>query len=261
MAFSAILRRSVARLAPAGYQVVRSQKQRQSAVFTALYHQASSPVMRPAFGSFLPIRQFSSTAAVKRTNSDDTLLRVIEAEIQCAIEAEDQDKAEEVPHNFPFEIEDNPGEQTVSLSRKYQGETINVVVHMPDIVSGEGAEDDGDDDKDDEAEDGNQSSIPLIVRISKKDGPSLEFGCTAFPDEIAIDTLAVKDPNTSEEQIAYEGPDFMDLDENLQKAFHKYLEIRGIKPSTTNFLHEYMISKDSREYLMWLKNLKSFIEA
>lgn len=50
-----------------------------------------------------------------------------------------------------------------------------------------------------------------------------------------------------------------DLDENLQKAFHKYLEIRGISPSTTNFLHEYMINKDSREYLIWMKDLKKFI--
>lgn len=52
-----------------------------------------------------------------------------------------------------------------------------------------------------------------------------------------------------------------DLDENLQKAFHKFLEIRGIEPSTTNFLHEYMINKDSREYLNWLEKLKKFIEA
>ncbi|XP_048431996.1 uncharacterized protein LOC125473356 [Pyrus x bretschneideri] len=32
-------------------------------------------------------------------------------------------------------------------------------------------------------------------------------------------------PEDSEDQIAYEGPDFHDLDENLQKAFHKYLEV------------------------------------
>lgn len=51
-----------------------------------------------------------------------------------------------------------------------------------------------------------------------------------------------------------------DLDENLQKAFLKYLEVRGINPSTTNFLHEYMIKKDNKEYLEWLKNLKNFIE-
>jgi complement component 1 Q subcomponent-binding protein len=52
-----------------------------------------------------------------------------------------------------------------------------------------------------------------------------------------------------------------DLDENLQKAFHKYLEIRGIKPSAINFLHEYMINKNSREELNWLKKLKNFVEA
>eukprot|EP00262_Sarcandra_glabra_P018193 TRINITY_DN6462_c0_g1_i2.p1 TRINITY_DN6462_c0_g1~~TRINITY_DN6462_c0_g1_i2.p1 ORF type:complete len:138 (+),score=28.35 TRINITY_DN6462_c0_g1_i2:151-564(+) len=109
-------------------------------------------------------------------------------------------------------------------------------------------------------ENGNQSSIPLIITVSKETGPSLEFGCTTYPDEVLIDCMSVKEREASEDQIAYEGSDFSDLDENLQKGFHKYLEIRGIKASTTNFLHEYMINKDSREYLMWLKNLKKFIE-
>lgn len=61
--------------------------------------------------------------------------------------------------------------------------------------------------------------------------------------------------------LIYFSPLFLsDLDENLQKAFHKYLEVRGIKPSITNFLHEYMIAKDSKEYMNWLKNLKNFVE-
>lgn len=53
---------------------------------------------------------------------------------------------------------------------------------------------------------------------------------------------------------------FSDLDENLQKGFYKYLDVRGIKPSTTNYLREYMADKDNREYLLWLKNLKKFVE-
>lgn len=129
---------------------------------------------------------------------------------------------------------------------------------MPDLVTGE---DDGDDNQDDDDEKASQSSIPLVVSVAKGNGQFVEFCCTAYPDEIVIDSLAVKNAENAEDQIAYEGPDFQDLDENLQKAFHKYLEIRGIKPSTTNFLHEYMINKDSREYLMWLKNLKKFVEA
>lgn len=51
-----------------------------------------------------------------------------------------------------------------------------------------------------------------------------------------------------------------DLDENLQKGFYKYLEVRGIKPSATNYLREYMANKDNREYLLWLKYLKKFVE-
>ena len=51
-----------------------------------------------------------------------------------------------------------------------------------------------------------------------------------------------------------------DLDEDLQKAFNRYLKMRGIKPITINFLHEYMINKNSKEELIWMKKLKKFIE-
>ncbi|KAL4568000.1 hypothetical protein LXL04_023599 [Taraxacum kok-saghyz] len=115
----------------------------------------------------------------------------------------------------------------------------------------------GHDDADDnDNEKDNQSSIPMVVKVSKTGGPCLEFGVTAYADEIVIDSLSVKDPDMAEDQLPYEGPRFDELDENLQKAFHKYLEIRGIKPSVTNFLHEYMVNKEHREYTNWLKNLK-----
>lgn len=46
----------------------------------------------------------------------------------------------------------------------------------------------------------------------------------------------------------------------MQAALRRYLEARGIKRSMYDFLHEYMINKDEREYLTWLKNMKEFIE-
>lgn len=54
-------------------------------------------------------------------------------------------------------------------------------------------------------------------------------------------------------------PCVRDLDEDLQKAFYKYLEVRGIKSSLTNSLQQYMVGKDNREYLRWLKNMKEFV--
>ncbi|XP_010534674.1 PREDICTED: uncharacterized protein At2g39795, mitochondrial-like [Tarenaya hassleriana] len=171
-------------------------------------------------------------------------------------------KVEDTPEGFPFEMEDNPGHQTVTLTREYNGEQIEVVVNTPCPFTGKNGEDDMEDDDDETpSQRWSESSILLVVTVTKKSGLSLEFSCTALPDEIAIDALSVTHPeNSSEEPMAYDGPDFQDLDENLRKSFHKFLEIRGIKASTTNFLHEYMMRKDSREYLLWLKNLKKFIE-
>ncbi|XP_072977716.1 uncharacterized protein At2g39795, mitochondrial-like [Typha angustifolia] len=207
-----------------------------------------------------------STAVAKKPSSGSTLLRVIDSEIKCAEECDDHDRVEEIPKGFPFEIKDDKGMNIITLRRSYQREEIEVVVSMPSLVTGEEPDNDreADDDEDGDDKDNekpSQSSIPLTVNVSKGEGPSLEFNCTAYPDEIVIDSMSVRENNPSEEEmIAYEGPDFNDLDENLQKAFHKYLEIRGISPMTTNFLHEYMINKDSREYLHWLKNLKQFFE-
>ncbi|KAG4953358.1 hypothetical protein AAZX31_14G063600 [Glycine max] len=253
MAFNSILRKSgsfARALAVAGQLTKNSNLGHRSLHFTAInQHQHKD--------SFVPRFHFSSVASKKKPTSDENLLRVIESEIECAQETDDHNAAEEVPGNFPFKIIDSPGQQTIMLERTYQDEEIKVEVHMPDLVTGE----ENDDDNDNQSERTAQSSIPLSISVHKKDGPYLEFNCVGYPDEIVIDGLSVKNPDLTEDQVAYEGPDFQTLDENLQKSFHKYLEIRGIKPSTTNFLHEYMINKDSKEYLVWLNKLKSFVQA
>ncbi|XP_009351367.2 uncharacterized protein At2g39795, mitochondrial [Pyrus x bretschneideri] len=253
MAFTSILRRSASSLAPLASRLARGQRSYHGAVATTVNHlNFSRKHTQPT--PFVPTPRYYSSHS-----SDQSLIRVIESEIKCAEETEDLDKVEEIPSSFPFKIEDTPGIQTVTLKRTYQGEDIQVEVHMPDLVTGE--DDNDDNQNDDNDEHANQSSIPLVVTVSKGNGPVLEFSITAYPDEFQIDSLAVKNPEDSEDQIAYEGPDFHDLDENLQKAFHKYLEVRGIKPSTTNFLHEYMLNKDSKEYANWLQQLKRFVEA
>ncbi|GMY08434.1 Mitochondrial glycoprotein [Fagus crenata] len=237
MALTSILRKSASSLAPLAGRLVRCQRNCHSALFTAITHTNVSNTL----SSLVPNLHYSS--ASKRPSSDQTLLRVIESEIQCLQETDDHDRVEKFPSDFPFEIEDNPGLQTLTLKRTYQGEEIEVEVHMPDH------------------EKASQSCLPLVVSVSMKGAPSLEFSCISYPDQIEIESLAVKHPESSEDEIAYKGPNFLDLDEDLQKAFNRYLKMRGIKPSTINFLHEYMINKNSKEELIWMKKLKKFIEA
>lgn len=257
MAFSSIIRRTASFVAPLAIRVLETRRYYHPALFSAV----NGNICRSG-------AHFSSVAL--KAKSDETVLRVIESEIKCAEESDDPDRVEEIPGGFPFSIQDNPGTQNITLTREYNGQAIKVKVYMSNLVTGD--DDNDDDDHDSHEEKGAQPSIPLVINVVSKGNvkASLEFSCTAYPDEVSIDGLAVREQEEqsddkgsdipSEVKVAYEGPDFSDLDENLQKAFHKYLEIRGIKPSTTNFLHEYMINKDSREYLLWLRNLKNFIE-
>lgn len=45
----------------------------------------------------------------------------------------------------------------------------------------------------------------------------------------------------------------------MQKALHRYLEVRGFKHSLHDWLYEYMMRKDEKEYVVWLKSMKEFI--
>lgn len=146
-----------------------------------------------------PIR--SNSSDISNQGSTFKLLTFCIMKHTCVLQGEG------VPDGFPFELNDNPGQQTVSLSREYQGEAILVEVEPSSLVTGQ--EDDEDDDKDDnDTENDNQSSIPMVVKVSKTGGPCLEFGVTAYADEIVIDSLSVKDPDMTDDQLPYEGPRF-----------------------------------------------------
>ncbi|KFK35119.1 hypothetical protein AALP_AA5G238500 [Arabis alpina] len=258
MVFALCIRRSASSLASVCGRVARAQAL--SVVVNRSSLVSKPSLLRPFFVSRVSLY----STATERLKSDQTLLQVIDSEINDSFEADDPDLVEEIvdSSNFPFKIEDKPGHRSVTLTREYNGEQIKVEVSMPGLAMEEN-EDDIDDNEDGDVrnEKSNETSIPLVVTVTKKSGLSLEFSCTAYPDEIVIDGLSVKHPErSSEEQLTYDGPDFEELDENMRKSFHKFLETRGIKASATDFLYEYMMKKDSREYLLWLKNLKNFIQ-
>jgi complement component 1 Q subcomponent-binding protein, mitochondrial len=142
---------------------------------------------------------------------------VIESEIKCAEDCDDHDRVEQVPDGFPFEIEDEQGMNIVRLRRRYQGrEHIEVTVSMPSLVTGEEPAPEEEDVEGEEEDSQTQSHIPLTVRVSKDEGgPTLEFTCTAYPDEVVIDSMSVIERGEVESAegegdklLAYEGPDF-----------------------------------------------------
>ncbi|KAI3857489.1 hypothetical protein MKW92_035832 [Papaver armeniacum] len=222
-----------------------------------------------------------TSAKKKRSSSDNTLLRVIESEIDDAEEEAGDIEVAETPSEFPFKIVDNNGKETITLTRKYQDEEIKVTVKKLEHISSDYEDEDEDEDEEDQEEEeedqddqeadqddeeeeemdeeSNSQYVELVVSVSKENQPTLEFDVTAEADGITINRLAVMDSDASDEDAAYQGPEFSDLNEDLQKALETYLEVRGIQPSIANFLHDYMVCKEQNECTLWLKKLRNFI--
>ncbi|KAI3915094.1 hypothetical protein MKW98_011993 [Papaver atlanticum] len=184
---------------------------------------------------------FSSSPGKKGPSGSDQMI--------CAGEEVLLKKVLETPSEFPFKIEDKPWEQTITLTRDFGGDDIKVIVHMPADHSStieETGDESGDQnhDQDKDSASGPQSSIRLVVTQTNFLGVTLEYGVIAYPDNFSIDSFCVKYAKTPEKNIYYKGPDYAKLDKNLRKEFHRRLKIRGIIPSTTNFLHEYMANRD-----------------
>uniref|UniRef100_A0A0D3EJH2 Uncharacterized protein n=1 Tax=Oryza barthii TaxID=65489 RepID=A0A0D3EJH2_9ORYZ len=150
---------------------------------------------------------------------------------------------------------------------------IEVIVSMPNLEGGpefddeedegegKNASKDDEDEDEDEDESAGDSSVSLKVTVSKGSGPKLEFTCTAFREEITIDDMLIVENAAAEgdEKFPYEGPEFTELPVNVQKGLFKYLEQRGITLPTTNYMHDYMVTKQTKEYVGWMTKLKDFV--
>ncbi|KAJ6824513.1 uncharacterized protein M6B38_379570 [Iris pallida] len=210
--------------------------------------------------SLLSLRFIGTSLKKVAIPVDETLKKVLDTEIKCQEQEGVQDQVTEMPEGFPFEIVDTPGDQTIILKRDFAGENIQITVLMNDDDE---MEEDGDGSEDNDNNDTSiQPTLSLVVNIDKGVGHTVEFCCNLNSDELSIESMATKKNGENDnEEAAYNGPEFADLDESLQKALHKYLKERGIEGSLFDLLHEYMMNKDEREYLMWLKNMKGFIES
>lgn len=112
-----------------------------------------------------------------------------------------------MPNDCPFEIIDNPGDQSIVLKREFEGEKIQVSVFMnfDEDADEEEAEDDADEEQN---ANGLQPHISLVVTIDKGTGQTLEFCCNLDAEDLEIESMAMKRSEDSEAEGAYEGPDF-----------------------------------------------------
>jgi len=110
----------------------------------------------------------------------------------------------ELPDDFPFEVIDNPGDQSITLKRELAGETIKAAVYTnfdteEDLDEDDGSDNDGESFK---------PAIQMVVTIQKPEGPILEFDCNFNDDELAIESMRVLNRDDPDAENMYEGPPF-----------------------------------------------------
>jgi complement component 1 Q subcomponent-binding protein len=82
-------------------------------------------------------------------------------------------------------------------------------------------------------------------------------------DNVAFESAPVEKETAQSEyesRSRYSGPPWQQLDEDLQLLMERYLEERGINTALAVFIPDYAELKEQKEYISWLKNLKSFVD-
>ncbi|XP_022724110.1 uncharacterized protein At2g39795, mitochondrial-like isoform X2 [Durio zibethinus] len=214
----------------------------------------------PSLKALLPLHQHPKPTSLftSRNYISDMRKSAFQANILRLLRKEIQYEHERCPPKQPvtrfnsFTIDDRAGEQWIRLRRKFgEKEDITIEATLFDgslPVSNPGKV--GDD---------VQLHITFIVNISKGDDSNvLEIMCSAWPDALEIQKLFVRGNNRTPDQ-PYFGPQFKELDDELQDSLYEFLEERSVNDELAVFLHEYMKIKDKTEFIKWLETVKSYI--
>lgn len=89
-------------------------------------------------------------------------------------------------------------------------------------------------------------------------GRSISFDCEGFNETITINQVHVYDDNQDPE-MAYHGPVFSELADDLQDGFYNYLDERLVGPEFGTWITKFAYYKEMECYGEWLDKLRSVL--
>ncbi|KAF8474396.1 regulatory protein suaprga1 [Russula ochroleuca] len=225
------------------------------------------PATRAAFS--VSARSFGEGTA------DGALSAKIAEELAYEKDAEIKDEPDflkEFKNTGIWTIEDTPGNDEVTLQRKFGNEQIRLIFSIADLQSEEEnfeAPEEGN-----ASEEASEPSYPLrcSLTITKPSVPgSLSVDAVCQEGVFVIENLSYYNDAKLATDLTpeadwkrrglYIGPQFETLDLNFQEEFEKFLQERGINESLAFFVPEYAQLKEQKEYVDWLGKVQKFIDA
>lgn len=213
----------------------------------------------PSSASLLGARTFSSEA-------QGTLLKILSRE-----EAEERDSGNlEMPPelaNLKATLEQNWKivEDGATTNLFMKDKKVQVSFHCQDTVEADEQyhEEDGDELEEEEA-----ASVRFCVTVSKA-GKTLVINCVSEYGEAKIEEV-ITTATTADaihgnqgdltEKAQFQGPDFLELAEDLQGAFLDYLEFEcGVNSDLASFVAMYTDYREQMQYVQFLKDAQAII--
>lgn len=221
-------------------------------------------------------RAFSVSArAFGEGSSDVALASKLAEELQYETEAADKvepDFLTSFKSQGVWDVKDASGVDEVTLERKFGNETIRLMFSIADIQTQEPEFEEENEATSEEDEATPSYPLRCSFSITKSDAPgALTVDAMCQDGAFIVDNISFySDAKVGTELTAeadwkrrglYIGPQFDTLDVAVQEEFEKFLQERGINESLAFFVPSYAEYKEQKEYVSWLKNVKSFVEA
>lgn len=212
----------------------------------------------------------------KKNKKDNSLAAVVDRELKY----EEQDKQsstnlEEIAASLgvDWEVVDEAGMARFALKRTLGAQQIRVdvdcspvPVHGDDEWNEEEQAEEAEEEQPEEPE--VQDGFRMLISISDPaKGQVMQVG-TFVTDHLQVEKVALyqagKEPSPdaifggSDEVPSYAGPNFEELDSNLQDAFYEYLRQRGVDDDFSAKVADYCTSKEQVEYVNWLQAISNF---
>ncbi|KZO95445.1 mitochondrial glyco protein [Calocera viscosa TUFC12733] len=168
-----------------------------------------------------------------------------------------------------WEIKEKEGSEDVELLRTFGNESIRVFFSIADIDN---------DQPQFQGEEGEEEIPPspyavrctatitkpeggaLVVELTAEEGGAFIIdGVSYYADERLANDMSMQ--AELDRRGVYIGPQFDNLDVQVQEEFEKYIQERGINEELAAFIPDFAEYKEQKEYVKWLDNVTNFIEA
>jgi complement component 1 Q subcomponent-binding protein len=169
-----------------------------------------------------------------------------------------------------FKIKEAPGVMEVLMQGTIGDDSIKIKFNAQDTVELEDEDtyddddeeesDDQEEEDDDEEEEDELPGVRFTADVTR-DNKGLQFDCVASSNLTVERVRYLSDfAKDDEDETLYFGPNFIDLELDVQDKFYAYLAERKIDDELAQFITQFADLKEQREYLAFLEDAEGFVK-